>query len=78
MAPDGTGPQEYRRGQDAYGRWAWGWHPMICGSWGGTFLDWNAFMGQLAGGRFTAARQAAEFYHIFVSDHLPLVATIEW
>jgi hypothetical protein len=78
MAPGGTGPQEYRQEQDAHRRWVWGWHPMICGSWGGTFVDWDEFMDQLKNGRFTEARQVAEFYHIFVSDHLPLVATIDW
>jgi hypothetical protein len=78
MAADGTGPEELRQVQDTAGHWSWAWRPMICGSWGGTFLDWNEFMDQLNNGRFTDARRAAEFYHIFVSDHLPLVATTHW
>lgn len=73
-----TGPQEYRWVQDARKRWSQEWKPMICGSWGGTFRSWNTFMTQLQNGRITDARRAAEFYHIFVSDHLPLVATITW
>jgi len=54
------------------------WKPLICGSWGGTFEDRDEFMDQLDDGRLAAARQAAEFYHIFVSDHLPMVASITW
>jgi hypothetical protein len=52
------------------------WVPMLSGSWGGSFRNWPAFMTQLEAGKLTAARQAAEFYQIFVSDHLPLVVTI--
>lgn len=78
MAADGRGPEEHRSVQDAAGRWSLAWRPMLCGSWGGTFVSWDAFMAQLQDGRFTDARQAAEFYHIFVSDHLPLVATLAW
>lgn len=73
-----TGPQEYRWVQDAQKRWSQEWKPMICGAWGGTFRSWTTFMRQLRNGRITDARRAAEFYHIFVSDHLPLVVTITW
>lgn len=78
MNAAGHGPEEYRWVQDARKRWSQQWRPMICGSWGGTFEDWNAFMTQLQNGRFTQARQVAEFYHIFVSDHLPLASAINW
>ncbi|HEX8904517.1 MAG TPA: hypothetical protein VF771_06730 [Longimicrobiaceae bacterium] len=73
-----TGPQEYRWVQDRQKRWSQEWKPMICGSWGGTFRSWATFMRQMRNGRITDARRAAEFYHIFVSDHLPLVASIAW
>lgn len=52
--------------------------------YGNRFNNWNAFwadlnIGPLAGGpHFTTARSAAEFFHIFVSDHLPLVLTFNW
>lgn len=50
--------------------------PMFSGNWGGTFVDWNAFKAKMTSGHLNAARQAAEFYQIFISDHLPLVITI--
>ncbi|HEX8904518.1 MAG TPA: hypothetical protein VF771_06735 [Longimicrobiaceae bacterium] len=78
MDPAGHGPQDYRWVQDARKRWRREWRPLICGSWGGTFQSWATFMTQLNAGRLADARRAAEFYHIFVSDHLPLVATITW
>lgn len=52
------------------------WKPMITGAWGGTFRNWTTFMNRLNAGRFTAPRQAAEFFHIYISDHLPLVVDI--
>jgi hypothetical protein len=57
-------------------RWVLSWVPVISGSWGGTFRNWNATRAQFGAGRITDARRAAEYIHIFVSDHLPLVATI--
>jgi hypothetical protein len=39
--------------------------------------DFEDFREQVQGGVFTDARQAAEFLHIFVSDHLPLVITFQ-
>ena len=53
------------------------WVPLICGAWGGTFVNWPTTMAQFQAGDITAPRQAAEYFHIFVSDHLPLVATID-
>jgi len=50
--------------------------PMISGSWGGTFLDWRRALRQYTAKRVTSARCAAEYIHLFVSDHLPLIATI--
>lgn len=39
----------------------------------GDLLDFNAYMADLARGRFTSARRAVEFYRKSVSDHLPIV-----
>jgi hypothetical protein len=50
--------------------------PIISGAWGGTFINWAESKRQFAAGRVTDARRAAEYMHIFVSDHLPLIATI--
>ena len=50
--------------------------PIISGAWGGTFTDWDESKTQFAAGDVTDARRAAEYLHIFVSDHLPLVATV--
>ncbi|HEX8723276.1 MAG TPA: hypothetical protein VF736_21845 [Pyrinomonadaceae bacterium] len=52
------------------------WKPVIHGSWGGPITNWNAFMTRLYAGQVLTARRAAELYHIFVSDHLPLVVDI--
>lgn len=52
------------------------WVPIISGAWGGTFTDWDESKTQFAAGDVTDARRAAEYLHIFVSDHLPLVATV--
>ena len=43
------------------------------------FTNWSSFYANLGRGagtrRFTTARSAAEFMHLFVSDHLPLLLT---
>jgi len=52
------------------------WVPIISGAWGGTFTDWPESLKQFQAGRVTDPRRAAEFIHIFVSDHLPLVAEV--
>lgn len=52
------------------------WVPVLSAAWGSTFVAWQAFMTQLSNGRMTGARQAAELYVIFVSDHLPLVVDV--
>lgn len=70
-----TGPEEFRRTKKK-GNWVEKWVPIICGSWGGTFLDWEESCKQFETGTITDARRAAEFIHLFVSDHLPLVATV--
>ncbi|HEU5135466.1 MAG TPA: hypothetical protein VFU13_10025 [Steroidobacteraceae bacterium] len=54
------------------------WLPIISGGWGAEFQNWKSLMAQLSKGQLTTARQAAEFYQIFVSDHLPLVVTLEF
>ncbi|HEU5135467.1 MAG TPA: hypothetical protein VFU13_10030 [Steroidobacteraceae bacterium] len=68
-----TGPERVENAGTSNERWV----PMLTGGWGSTFVDWATFMTQLKAGKLTASRQAAEFYRIFVSDHLPLVATID-
>ncbi len=42
--------------------------------------NWNAFYADLQAQNpvFTTARSAAEFFHIFVSDHLPLTLSFKW
>ena len=52
------------------------WSPIISGSWGGTFVNWNTSRNQYLAHNVTDARRAAEYVHIFVSDHLPLIATL--
>lgn len=54
----------------------WALSPFISGAWGGTFVNWDESLRQFNDERITDARRAAEYIHIFVSDHLPLVATI--
>ena len=71
-----TGPQVKRRVRRNH-TWVDVWVAMISGSWGGTFVDWNETKRQFAAGQVADARRAAEYLHIFVSDHLPLVATID-
>jgi hypothetical protein len=71
-----TGPQEHvefkPKRRPAYKKWL----PVITGAWGGTFTNWATTRAQFGAGAVTDARRAAEFTHIFISDHLPLVATI--
>jgi hypothetical protein len=69
------GPQ-VRGKRDRDGNWAWSY--LITGSWGSTFLNWNTARNNYAAGHITNARRAAEYVHIFVSDHLPLIATIDF
>jgi hypothetical protein len=54
------------------------WAYLVTGSWGSTFLDWNNARDQYEEHEITEARVAAEYIHIFVSDHLPLVATFTY
>jgi hypothetical protein len=44
------------------------------------FTDWEDFYHDINrnAARFSTARSAAEFYHIFVSDHLPLILSVSW
>jgi len=70
-----TGPQR-RLHKRQFGQAAWS--PMVSGSWGSTFLNWNAARNNYAAHNITNARRAAEYIHIFVSDHLPLIATINF
>lgn len=70
-----TGPQKQvtsRRKEKIFHSWV----PIISGAWGGTFTDWPESLKQFQAGRVTDPRRAAEFIHIFVSDHLPLVAEV--
>lgn len=72
-----TGPQ-YQKAQRRKRRpTIYTWVPLICGSWGGTFVNWVTSRAQFAAHNITDARRAAEFIHIFISDHQPLVATID-
>jgi len=66
-----TGPQQRKRQRDG----SFVWSSMITGSWGSTFTNWNAARNQYAAHNILTARRAAEYVHIFVSDHLPLIAT---
>ena len=70
-----TGPQEERL-VERNKRWVQAFVPMICGAWGGTFTNWAETKRQFKAGLITDARRAGEFIHIFITDHLPLVATI--
>jgi len=70
-----TGPQN-RGKRDRAGNWMWS--AVVCGAWGGTFTNWNAARNQYAAHNITTARRAAEFIHIFVSDHLPLISTFTY
>jgi len=70
-----TGPQEERNVQRNK-KWVKTYVPMISGAWAGTFINWRETKKQFRAGDLTDARRAAEFIHIFISDHLPLVATI--
>jgi hypothetical protein len=54
------------------------WSPIISGSWGSTFISWAVARNNYAAHNITNARRAAEYIHIFVSDHLPLVATFNF
>ncbi|HEV7599191.1 MAG TPA: hypothetical protein VGO49_02910 [Bradyrhizobium sp.] len=70
-----SGPQEWRWSKHK-GKWEWAWVPIISGAWGGTFLNWDESCAQFGAANITDYRRAAEYYHLFISDHLPLVATI--
>lgn len=73
---DPTGPQKEVVVRPRHGRERRDWVPIISGAWGGTFTNWATTRGQFGAGRITDARRAAEFVHIFISDHLPLVAEV--
>jgi len=72
-----TGP-EYYKPKKVGRRTVYTWCPLICGAWGGTFTNWATSRAQFGAHNITDARRAAEYIHIFVSDHLPLVATINF
>lgn len=67
------GPQQ--RGKRDRDTGDWNWSYLVTGSWGSTFTSWNVARNNYAAGNITNARRAAEYIHIFVSDHLPLIAT---
>lgn len=69
MDPGNTGPQEWVNNA---------WKPMLCGNYGGTFLNWNTFLNNLNNGQLNNARRTAEFYQIFISDHLPVLSEINF
>jgi hypothetical protein len=50
------------------------WRPQFSG--GGTFVSFQDFMADLRFGQMRKPRRAAELYRLFISDHLPLVASI--
>lgn len=72
----GTGPEQHVEIKPRGGRPYKKWLPVITGAWGATFTNWATTRAQFGAGAITDARRAAEYTHIFVSDHLPLVATI--
>ncbi|MEO6700519.1 MAG: hypothetical protein ABI140_11635 [Jatrophihabitantaceae bacterium] len=72
-----TGPQYEKKQKPRRGPVYYSWVPIICGAWGGTFTDWDESRDQFANADITDARRAGEYIHIFISDHLPLVATID-
>lgn len=39
---------------------------------------WDEFIAGVAAGAFATARTAAEFIHIFISDHLPVAIRLNW
>jgi hypothetical protein len=53
------------------------WKPLISGAWGGTFTDYTEFKNEVNGGYLARPRALAEYFHLFVSDHLPLTVTVE-
>ncbi|HEU5270932.1 MAG TPA: hypothetical protein VFU36_13490 [Jatrophihabitans sp.] len=70
-----TGPQRRgSRNRDG----SYNWIPLISGAWGGTFRNWGDARTQYRRQRITTARCAAEFIHLFVSDHLPLISTFNY
>jgi len=71
------GPEYLKRTRKRGGNWVEKWVPMLPGSWGSTFLNWPLFMEQLEQGKIQHARQAAELFHLFISDHLPVVVELE-
>jgi len=67
------GPQQRKRLADEV-KWSY----LVTGAWGSTFLNWNTSRNQYHAHNILDARRAAEYIHIFVSDHLPLIATINF
>jgi hypothetical protein len=68
-----NGPQQRKRDRDGV-KWSY----LVTGSWGSTFVSWNVARNNYAANNITNARRAAEYVHIFVSDHLPLIATFNF
>ena len=54
------------------------WRAMYNSNYGNTFLSWANMLADLQNGQMTNARRAAEFYTIFISDHLPLVVELTY
>ena len=52
----------------------WVWRSMFYK--GGAFVDFPAFREDLRREQMSSARRAAELYRLFISDHLPLIASI--
>ena len=54
------------------------WRAMYTSNYGNTFLSWANLLADLQNGQMANARRAAEFYTIFISDHLPLVVELTY
>lgn len=65
-----AGPQSRKRNR---GGGYTAWSNLYTGAYGAPFTDWNAFRARTAVGTLNTARMCAEFYVMFISDHLPVV-----
>jgi hypothetical protein len=65
------GPQKRLRAKEP-------WRPVIAAPGSGSFVNYPSFKRQIQKGEFEKARQAAECFRLFVSDHLPLVMTLDF
>ena len=54
------------------------WQNVLTAAWGAPFTDWNDFLADLNAGRFRTVRAAAEFFVMFISDHLPLIYSYDF